>query len=153
MLLGNVINPFQRLAVLWNQLQEVIISVERINDVLEAEPEEDWQTNPRQLLPAIAGQISFQSVSFRYHPDDKANVIENLSFEVWPGQTIALVGRSGSGKSTIAKLILALYTPTEGKILIDGNDLANVSAASLRQQVGVVDQANFLFGGTIREKH
>ena len=151
MLLGNVISPFQRLAVLWNQLQEVIISVERINDVLEAEPEEDWQTHPRQLLPPIHGQIEFQEVSFRYHPDDKANVIENLSFKVQPGQTIALVGRSGSGKSTLAKLILALYAPTEGKIFIDGNDLANISSASLRQQVGVVDQANFLFGGTIRE--
>lgn len=151
MLLGNVISPFQRLAVLWNQLQEVIISVERINDVLEAEPEEDWQTHPRQFLPTIKGEIRFQEVSFRYHPDDKTNVIENLSFEVQPGQTIALVGRSGSGKSTLSKLILSLYSPTEGKIYIDGNDLANVSGASLRQQVGVVDQANFLFGGTIRE--
>lgn len=152
MLLGNVINPFQRLAVLWNQLQEVIISVERINDVLEAEPEEeDWQTSPRQLLSEIAGKISFREVSFRYHPDDKVNVIENLSFEVLPGQTVALVGRSGSGKSTIAKLVLSLYTPNEGKILIDDLDLANISAASLRSQAGVVDQANFLFGGTIRE--
>ncbi|BAZ43778.1 cyclic nucleotide-regulated ABC bacteriocin/lantibiotic exporter [Chondrocystis sp. NIES-4102] len=151
MLLGNVINPFQRLAILWNQLQEVIISVERINDVLEAEPEEDWQTNPRELLPSIQGDIHFQSVSFRYHPDDQANILENLNFEVKAGQTVALVGRSGSGKSTIAKLILGLYSPTEGKISIDGSDLANIVSASLRQQVGVVDQANFLFGGTIRE--
>ena len=151
MLLGNVISPFQRLAVLWNQIQEIIISIERINDVLEAEPEENWQVEPRQQLPAINGQISFQNVSFRYHPDDKANIIENLSFEVEAGQTIALVGRSGSGKSTLAKLILSLYSPTEGKILVDGNDLANISPSSLRRQVGVVDQANFLFGGTIME--
>jgi ATP-binding cassette subfamily B protein len=151
MLLGNVISPFQRLAIMWNQLQEVIISVERINDVLEAEPEEDWQTNPKQFLPAIQGHIRFQEVSFRYHPDDKANVLENLNFEVQPGQTVAIVGRSGSGKSTMAKMILALYSPTAGKIFIDNNDLANISAASLRRQVGVVDQSNFLFGGTIRE--
>jgi ATP-binding cassette, subfamily B, bacterial HlyB/CyaB len=151
MLLGNVISPFQRLAIMWNQLQEVIISVERINDVLEAEPEEDWQVHPRQPLPTIQGKIRFQEVSFRYHPDDKANVLENLNFEVEAGQTVALVGRSGSGKSTIAKMILGLYAPTEGKIIIDGNDLANISPASLRQQVGVVDQSNFLFGGTIRE--
>ncbi|WP_019505013.1 peptidase domain-containing ABC transporter [Pleurocapsa sp. PCC 7319] len=151
MLLGNVISPFQRLAVLWNQIQEVIISVERINDVLEAEPEEDWQTNPRQSLPTIAGHLQFQEVSFRYHPDDRANVIENLNFEVQPGKTVAIVGRSGSGKTTIAKLILALYPPTAGKVLVDGHDLANVSPSSLRRQVGVVDQANFLFGGTIRE--
>lgn len=151
MLLGNVISPFQRLAILWNQLQEIIISIERINDILDAEPEEDWESHPRQVLPTIQGNIKFQEVSFRYHPDDKANVIENLSFDVAAGQTIALVGRSGSGKSTLAKLILSLYCPTEGKIYIDGNDLANISGASLRQQVGVVDQANFLFGGTIRE--
>ena len=151
MLLGNVISPFQRMAVLWNQIQEIIISIERINDVLEAEPEEDWQIEPKQPLPPIEGQISFQNVSFRYHPDDQVNVIENLSFEVQPGQTIALVGRSGSGKSTLAKLILSLYSPTSGKIFIDGNDLDNISPSSLRRQVGVVDQANFLFGGTIRE--
>ncbi len=151
MLLGNVISPFQRLAVLWNQIQEVIISVERINDVLEAEPEEDWQTNPRQFLPTIEGHLRFQEVSFRYHHDDKANVLENLSFEVQPGQTVAIVGRSGSGKTTIAKLILALYSPTQGKVLVDGHDLANASPSSWRRQVGVVDQANFLFGGTIRE--
>lgn len=151
MLLGNVISPFQRLAVLWNQLQEVIISVERINDVLEAEPEEDWQSNPREFLPTIEGHLRFQEVSFRYHIDDKANVIENLSFEVKPGQTVALVGRSGSGKTTVAKMVLALYSPNEGKIFVDDNDLANISPSSLRQQIGVVDQANFLFGGTIRE--
>lgn len=151
MLLGNVISPFQRLAVLWNQLQEIIISVERINDVLEAEPEEDWQNHPREFLPDIEGHLRFQEVSFRYHIDDKANVIENLSFEVQPGQTVALVGRSGSGKTTVAKLVLGLYSPNEGKILVDDNDLANISPSSLRQQIGVVDQANFLFGGTIRE--
>ena len=151
MLLGNVISPFQRMAVLWNQIQEIIISIERINDVLEAEPEEDWQVEPKQPLPPIEGHISFENVSFRYHPDDQVNVIENLSFEVQPGQTIALVGRSGSGKSTLAKLILSLYSPTSGKIFIDGNDLDSISPSSLRRQVGVVDQANFLFGGTIRE--
>jgi ATP-binding cassette subfamily B protein len=151
MLLGNVITPFQRLTVLWNQLQEVIISIERINDVLDAEPEEDLQDQPRQILTSLQGQISFQNVTFRYHPDQENNVIENLSFEVQPGQTIALVGRSGSGKTTISKLILGLYPPTEGKILIDGQDLTTLSLRSLREQIGVVDQSNFLFGGTIRE--
>ncbi|AFZ35751.1 bacteriocin-processing peptidase [Stanieria cyanosphaera PCC 7437] len=151
MLLGNVITPFQRLTVLWNQLQEVIISIERINDVLDAEPEEDLQNQPRQILTSLKGQISFQNVTFRYHADQENNVIENLSFEVQPGQTIALVGRSGSGKTTISKLILGLYLPTEGKILIDGQDITILSLRSLREQIGVVDQSNFLFGGTIRE--
>nr|WP_255524957.1 ATP-binding cassette domain-containing protein [Trichocoleus sp. FACHB-591] len=151
MLLGNVINPFQRLIVLWNELQEVLIAVERINDVIDAEPEEDLQHQSRQYLPAIRGHIRFEQVTFRYHPESDVNTLENLSFEVQPGQMVALVGRSGSGKTTISKLLLGLYPPTEGKILIDGYDVINLSLRSLRQQIGVVDQDTFLFGGTIRE--
>ncbi|MBN3910524.1 MAG: peptidase domain-containing ABC transporter [Nostoc sp. NMS1] len=151
MLLGNVIRPFQRLVVLWNQLQEVIISTERINDVLEAEPEEDLQFQPRQTLSSLRGHILFENVTFRYHPESDINVLENLSFEIKPEQTIAVVGRSGSGKTTLSKLILGLYLPTDGKILIDGQDVTNISLRSLRSQIGVVDQDTFLFGGTIQE--
>lgn len=151
MLLGNIIHPFQRLTVLWNQLQEVIISTERINDVLGAEAEEDLQHQPRQSVASIRGNIRFENITFRYHPDSEINVLENLSFEIQPEQTVALVGRSGSGKTTLAKLILGLYTPTEGKILIDGHDVTSLALQSLRSQIGVVDQDSFLFGGTIRE--
>nr|AVH79568.1 cyclic nucleotide-regulated ABC bacteriocin/lantibiotic exporter [Nostoc sp. PCC 9448] len=151
MLLGNIIAPFQRLTVLWNQLQEVIIAIERINDVLDAEPEEDLQNQIRQNLPPIQGHIRLENVTFRYRSDSDLNILENLSFEIKPGQMVALVGRSGSGKTTISKLILGLYPPTDGKILIDGHDITSISLRSLRQQVGVVDQDTFLFGGTIRE--
>jgi ATP-binding cassette subfamily B protein len=151
MLLGNVISPFQRLAALWNDLQEVLIAAERIGDVLQSEPEEDLHHQVRQTLPPLQGQIRFEQVSFRYHPDSDVNVLENLNFEIQPGQTVALVGRSGSGKSTIAKLLLSLYPATEGSILIDGYDVNHLSLQSLRQQIGVVDQDTFLFGGTIRE--
>ncbi|RCJ40332.1 peptidase C39 [Nostoc punctiforme NIES-2108] len=151
MLLGNIIRPFQRLTVLWNQLQEVVIAVERINDVLDAEPEEDLQHQVRQSLPPIQGNIRFDNVTFRYHPESDINVLENLSFEVHSGQMVALVGRSGSGKTTISKLVLGLYPPTDGKVLIDGQDITSLSLRSLREQVGVVDQDTFLFGGTIRE--
>ncbi|HEY9604831.1 MAG TPA: peptidase domain-containing ABC transporter [Allocoleopsis sp.] len=151
MLLSTVIRPFQRLIVLWNQLQEVVISVERINDVIDAEPEEDLEHQTRQTLPPIRGRIRFDRVTFRYHPESEVNTLENLSFEVQPGQTVALVGRSGSGKTTISKLTLGLYPATEGKILIDGYDISTISLRSLRQQIGVVDQDTFLFGGTIRE--
>ncbi len=151
MLLGNVISPFQRLTVLWNELQEVTIAVERLNDVLDCEPEEDLQHQVRQTLPSLRGHIRFDQVTFRYHPESEVNVLENLSFEVKPGQMVALVGRSGSGKTTVSKLILGLYPPTDGKILIDGQDLTSLSLASLRQQIGVVDQDTFLFGSTIRE--
>ncbi|MDJ0619346.1 MAG: peptidase domain-containing ABC transporter [Calothrix sp. MO_192.B10] len=151
MLLGSVITPFQRLTVLWNELQEVLIAMERINDVLDYEPEEDLQHQVRQSLPELQGHIRFDNVTFRYHPESDINVLENLSFEVKPGQMVALVGRSGSGKTTISKLILGLYPPTDGQVLIDGQDIASLSLHSLRQQIGVVDQDTFLFGGTIRE--
>ncbi|MBD2451460.1 peptidase domain-containing ABC transporter [Nostoc sp. FACHB-152] len=151
MLLGNVINPFERLIMLWNELQEVLIAVERINDVIDAEPEEDLHSSSRQSLPPIHGHIVFDKVTFRYHPESDVNTLENISFEVQPGQTLALVGRSGSGKTTISKLVLGLYPPTEGKILIDGYDVTTLSLRSLRSQIGVVDQDTFLFGGTIRE--
>jgi len=151
MLLGNIINPFQRLIVLWNELQEVVIAVERINDVLDTEPEEDLQNQSRQNLPAIQGHIRFENVTFRYHPESDINILENLSFEIKPGQMVALVGRSGSGKTTISKLVVGLYPPTDGKVLIDGQDITSLSLRSFRQQIGVVDQDTFLFGGTIRE--
>lgn len=151
MLMGNVISPFQRLTFVWNELQEILIAIERINDVIDTEPEEDLQIQLRQSLPPIKGHIKFEQVSFRYHPESDRNILENISFEAKPGQTIALVGRSGSGKTTLSKLCLGFYLPTEGKILIDGYDLASLSLSSLRQQIGVVDQDTFLFGGTIRE--
>ncbi|MEH1836613.1 MAG: peptidase domain-containing ABC transporter [Nostoc sp.] len=151
MLLANIITPFQRLTVLWNQLQEVVIAVERINDVLDTEPEEDLQHQVRQSLPAIKGNICFDNVTFRYHPESDINVLANLSFEIHSGQMVALVGRSGSGKTTISKLVLGLYPPTDGKVLIDEHDITSLSLRSLREQVGVVDQDTFLFGGTIRE--
>ncbi|MDB9378249.1 peptidase domain-containing ABC transporter, partial [Nodularia sphaerocarpa] len=151
MLLGNIIRPFQRLVVLWNQFQEVVISTERINDVLSAEPEEDLHYQPRQFLPRLEGHIKFENVTFRYHPESDINVLENLSFEILPEQTVAVVGRSGSGKTTLAKMILGLYLPTDGKVLIDAQDVTSISLRSLRSQIGVVDQDTFLFGGTIRE--
>ncbi len=151
MLVGNVLGPFQRFSQLWNQFQEIVISTERLNDVLEAEPEEDLQHKPRKRLGQLEGYIRFDNVTFRYHTESKANILENISFEIKPEQMVALVGRSGSGKTTLSKLILGLYPPTDGKVLIDNQDINGIALQSLRSQVGVVDQDTFLFGGTIRE--
>lgn len=151
MLFSNIVQPFQRLIMLWNQLQEVVIAIERINDVLAQEPEEDPLNEPRQPLPQLNGHIRFQNVTFRYHPDKESNILENLSFEIQPGQTVALVGRSGSGKTTISKMLLGLYPPTDGKIFIDGYDITSIDLASLRSSVGVVDQDTFLISGTVRD--
>jgi HlyB family type I secretion system ABC transporter len=149
MLSANVIRPFQRLAGLWSQLQEIGISIERLCDVIEAQPEEDGGAN-RQSLAKLQGYVKFNNVTFRYNKDAEINILENISFEIKPGQTIALVGRSGSGKTTLSKLILGLYLPTTGSIEIDGKDLKHISLHSLRSQVGVVDQDTFLFSGTIK---
>ncbi len=149
MLSANVISPFQRLAGLWNNLQEVGIAIERLCDVIEAKPEEDLHST-RQDLGKLQGYVKFKNVTFRYNKDADTNVLQNINFEIKPGQTIALVGRSGSGKTTLSKLILGLYQPTAGSIEIDGQDLKNISLHSLRSQVGVVDQDTFLFSGTVK---
>lgn len=151
MLVGNVISPFKRLISLWNDFQEIRIAIERTDDVLNSQPEEDLSRSNLAILPPIKGHICFEDVTFRYNLESDRNTLENLSFVVKPGQTVALVGRSGSGKTTIAKLMLGLYSPTRGKILIDGYDISNISLHSLREQAGVVDQDTFLFGGTILE--
>jgi HlyB family type I secretion system ABC transporter len=151
MLLGNVFSPFQRLITLWNDFQEVVIAVERLNDVLNTLPEEDEQSLLMPSLPPLRGHLSFQQVTFRYNLESDRNTLENITFEVLPGQTVAIVGRSGSGKTTLGKLLLGLYPVTGGRILIDGYDVNSITKASLRRQVGVVDQETFLFGGSIRE--
>jgi HlyB family type I secretion system ABC transporter len=151
MLFSNVISPFERLISLWNSFQEVKIAVERTNDVIDSPPEEDQNNLARTSLPPLKGRINWENVTFRYNPESKTNTLDNISFTVEPGQTVAIVGRSGSGKTTLAKLLLGFYQPTAGKIWLDNYDLATVSLITLRQQIGVVDQNTFLFGGTIRD--
>jgi HlyB family type I secretion system ABC transporter len=150
-LAANVISPFKRLAGFWNEFQEVTIAIERICDVIEAPPEEDLHLGNRQLLGKLRGQVVFDRVTFRYNPHTETNTLENLSFAIQPGQKVALVGRSGSGKTTISKLLLGLYAPTAGKVLIDGKDITSIALHSLRAQIGVVDQNTFLFSGSIYE--
>jgi HlyB family type I secretion system ABC transporter len=150
-LAANVISPFKRLAGFWNEFQEVTIAIERICDVIEAPPEEDLHLGNRQRLGKLRGQVVFDRVTFRYNPHTETNTLENLSFAIQPGQKVALVGRSGSGKTTISKLLLGLYTSTAGKILIDGKDITSIALHSLRAQIGVVDQNTFLFSGSIYE--
>lgn len=150
MLIGNVINPVLSLVSLWDQLQEVMVSVERLNDVLSQTPEESPDA-PLMVLPQLRGDVKFENVTFRYDQEAERNILENLNFEVNSGQTIAIVGRSGSGKSTLVKLLQSLYYATNGRILVDGHDIRHVSPSSLRSQLGVVPQECFLFSGTILE--
>jgi len=148
MLIGQVINPILSVVYLWDEYQEAVISVERLNDVLSVQPEESPQY-PMMVMPSVQGEVRFENVTFRYIADQERNTLENISFHVQPGQTIALVGRSGSGKTTFVNLLQGLYHPDSGRISIDGHDIRHVSPQSLRSQMGVVPQECFLFSGTI----
>lgn len=150
MLIGNVINPILSLVKLWDEFQEILVSVERLNDIFSAEPEESVE-KPMLVLPPIKGEVNFENVTFRYGEEEERNTLENISFQVRAGQTIAIVGRSGSGKSTLLRLLQDLYHPTSGRICVDGHDIRQVSPHSLRSQMGVVPQECFLFSGTILE--
>jgi subfamily B ATP-binding cassette protein HlyB/CyaB len=148
MLSAQVTGPILRLVNLWQEFQQVGISMQRLGDVLNTQPEPSYNPN-RTTLPRVVGQVRFEEVTFRYRPDGP-EVTRKMSFAVEPGQVIGIVGRSGSGKSTIAKLLQRLYVPERGRILVDGVDLAQVDPAWLRRQVGVVLQENFLFNGSVR---
>ena len=149
MLAGRVSGPVLRLVQLWQQFQQAGISVQRIGDILNAHPEPAYNPS-RAALPTLAGRVVFDQVDFRYRTDGPA-ILRGLSFDIPPGKVIGLVGRSGSGKSTITKLIQRLYVPEGGRVLIDGIDLAQIDPTWLRRQVGVVLQENFLFNRSVRE--
>jgi ATP-binding cassette, subfamily B, bacterial HlyB/CyaB len=149
MLAGRVSMPVLRLAQIWQDFHQARLSVDRLGDILNTMPEPSF--NPgRAALPAIRGQVTFEHVSFRYRIDGP-EVLHDVSFSFEPGQVVGVVGSSGSGKSTIAKLVQRLYVPESGRVLVDGVDLAMVDLAWLRRQTGVVLQENVLFNSTIRE--
>lgn len=150
-IVANITRPILSLIDLWREFQEINISLERLNDVFDSKPEEDLTSSNLINLPRIKGHIRFDNVTFRYPTRGDRNALQNISLEIQPGQTVALVGRSGSGKSTFANMLLRLHQPNEGRIYIDGYDLRQCSINSLRSQVGVVPQDVFLFSGTIRE--
>ncbi len=149
MLAGRVSGPLLRLVQLWQEFQQAGISVQRLGDVLNAPPEPSYNPN-RTTLPKLNGNVTFDDVTFRYRIDGP-EILRKMSFEVAAGRTIGIVGRSGSGKSTIAKLVQRLYVPESGRILIDDIDLAQVDPAWLRRQIGVVLQENFMFNRSIRD--
>jgi ATP-binding cassette subfamily B protein len=148
MLSGRVTGPLLRLVQLWQNLQQVLLSVDRIGDILNVAPEAEMGTG--LVLPPLKGQVTFEQVFFRYKANTEP-VLRGISFHVEPGQFVGIVGRSGSGKSTLSKLLQRLYQIESGRILIDGFDIKSADLSSLRQQIGVVLQEDFLFNGSILE--
>ncbi len=146
MLSGRVTGPLLRLVQLWQNLQQVLLSVDRIGDILNVAPEAEPGSG--LVLPTLKGQVSFDQVFFRYNPNQEP-VLKGISFDVQPGMLVGVVGRSGSGKSTLSKLLQRLYLPEAGRILVDGFDIKSADLHSLRSQMGVVLQEDFLFNGNI----
>src|SRR5438034_2485486 len=144
----NFFDPVQQLSQLYNTFLSATAALDKIMGVLDEEPEVRDRPGARDL-PRIQGHVQFEQVRFRYGRGDE--VLHGIDLDVPAGTTVALVGHTGAGKSTIAKLLARFYDATEGRITIDGIDLRDVTQESLRRQLGVVPQEGFLFAGTVRD--
>jgi ABC-type multidrug transport system fused ATPase/permease subunit len=149
--LNNFFDPIQQLSQLYTTYQSGMAALDKIFELLDEQP--DLVDAPDASdLPPIRGELRFDGVSFRYGAgDDGEWALEDVDLVIPPGQTVALVGATGAGKSTFAKLVARFYDPTTGRLLVDGHDLRAVTAGSLRSQMGIVPQEGFLFSGTVRE--
>jgi ATP-binding cassette subfamily B protein len=147
---GYVTSPLLRLAQLWQNFQEVGLSLERLSDIVDSAPEADEVDRQNIPMPQIDGQVKFDDVSFRFGTTGPYQ-LNNVSLEFPAGSFVGIVGLSGSGKSTMMKLLPRLYELESGRILIDGYDISKVELYSLRQQVGIVPQDPLLFDGTVQE--
>lgn len=145
-------NPVMNLSNFYNQVITNLTAAERIFEILDTEPDIADDADVMEL-PDIQGKVEFDQVSFTYDAGTPAEtkVLENVSFQIKPGETIALVGPTGAGKTTIVNLISRFYDVQKGRILIDGYDVQKVSMESLRRQMGVMTQENFIFQGTVKE--
>ena len=148
--LNNFFDPIQQLSQLYTTYQSGMAALDKIFGLL-AEAPEIVDAPDATELGQIAGELTFDQVSFRYGDADGSWALRDLDLVIAPGETVALVGETGAGKSTFAKLVARFYDPTEGAILVDGHDLRSVTAHSLRSQMGMVPQEGFLFSGSVRE--
>ena len=157
-----LVNPIRELGERYNVLQSAFASAERIFDVLDTEPVIQSPEGPPGVTPgvapgvmaggedaALAGHVRFERVSFGYN--EGVQVLHDVSFEIPPGATIAVVGATGAGKSTLVNLLLRFYDPTAGRITIDGRDLRELDLTALRSGIGLVLQEDFLFAGTVHD--
>lgn len=145
---GQFSAPMLRLVGLWNEFQQTLLAVDRIGDILNSPIE--MQSGNAITLNHVRGDIKIDNLSFKYNVESPL-VLKNINLDIKAGSKIGFVGRSGSGKSTITKLIQRLYYTTEGTIYIDGIDIRNINPVWLRTNIGIVLQENFLFSGTIKD--
>jgi ATP-binding cassette subfamily B protein len=149
--LNNFFDPIQQLSQLYTTYQSGMAALDKIFELIDEQPELADADGAVELA-RLRGELRFDHVSFRYGADeDDAWALRDIDLSIPAGQTVALVGATGAGKSTFAKLVARFYDPTRGRVLVDGHDLRSVSAHSLRSQMGIVPQEGFLFSGTVRE--
>jgi ATP-binding cassette subfamily B protein len=149
--LNNFFDPIQQLSQLYTTYQSGMAALDKIFELLDEEPELTDAPGAVEL-GRIRGELRFEGVSFRYGSGNaEAWALRDIDLKIPPGHTVALVGETGAGKSTFAKLVARFYDPVEGRVLIDGHDLRSVTAHSLRSQMGIVPQEGFLFSGTVRD--
>ena len=141
-------HPIQNISNFYNQLVTNIAGAERIFEILDTPPA-IADADGVEEMPEITGEVTFEHVTFSY--DEQVKVLDDVNFKIKPGETIALVGPTGAGKSTIVNLISRFYDVQQGIVRIDGKDVKKVSIESLRKQMGIMTQDNFLFSGTIKE--
>ena len=142
----NISNPIKRLSKVIANIQRALAAADRVFDVLDL-PELIQNVPNAKELPHVKGNVAFENVSFAYNNDEP--ILDDVSFSATPGQVVALVGPSGAGKSTVASLLPRFYEVTDGRIVIDGCDIREVTMESLREQVGIVPQETLLFNGTV----
>ncbi len=148
MFLAFLIAPVFQIVAIGTQLTEAVAGLDRTSEIM-AEREEDADPRRTEIVEPIRGEVRFEDVQFAY--EEGKPVLHGISFESMPGTVTALVGSSGSGKSTIISLVCAFHTPTSGRVTIDGVDLSTIKLSSYRAQIGVVLQESFLFDGNVRE--
>ena len=147
---GYVTQPLLRLTQLWQNFQETALSLERLSDIIDHPQEQEEEQRSQIPMPDIKGHVRYENLSFRFGASGPLQ-LSNINAEFQAGQFIGLVGLSGSGKSTMMKLLPRLYEPNSGRILIDNYDINKVELYSLRRQVGIVPQDSLLFEGSIQE--
>jgi len=143
------VGPIRELGERYNVLQAAFASADRIFTILDTEPRLSVPARPTPLVQPFRGHVRFEQVAFAY--DARVPVLHELSFEIRPGETVALVGATGAGKSTIVNLLLRFYDPSTGRVTIDGVDLRDLDARAYRDELGLVLQDDFLFTGTVRD--
>jgi ATP-binding cassette subfamily B protein len=148
-LINMFFQPVQQLSQLYGDLQSTLVSLDKVFSVIDTEPDRADSPDAKEL-PSIRGDVEFDRVSFAYNADADP-ILRDVDFRIRPGETLAIVGETGAGKSTIVKLLSRFYDPTAGAVRVDGEDLRGVRGSSLRRHMGVVLQDTFLFAGTIRE--